>query len=81
MDSNIEDLKQEVSRLQSENAELRAQLDAQRGGVDIESVLARIQAKNKSDKAYRETMEATFDGIYRKQDDKPSDPQTPPRFF
>lgn len=80
MDSNIEDLKQEVSRLQSENAELRAQLETQREGVDIEKVLARIQAKNKSDAAYRETMEATFDGIYRKQDDTPSDPQTT-RFF
>lgn len=77
MDENIEILQRELKKAQAENAELRAQLDAQRGGVDVQRVLDRIKAKNESDAAYKAEMEATFEKQYqRDKKDTPSNPQT-----
>lgn len=78
MDENIEILQRELKKAQAENAELRAQLDAQRGGVDVQKVLDRINKENESNKEYQADMQAQFDRLY-KRDEKKEPPQT--RFF
>lgn len=76
MDENIEILQRELKKAQAENAELRAQLDAQRGGVDVQKVLDRINKENESNKAYQAEMQAQFDRLYKRDEKKDTPPQT-----
>lgn len=78
--SNIEDLKRELAKAQAENAELRAQLDAQRGGVDVQKVLDRIKAQDEANKTYQCEMQAQFDRLYKRDEKKDTPPQTT-RFY
>lgn len=73
---DIDALKRELAKAQAENAQLRAQIDAQRGGVDVQKVLDRIKAKNESDKAYQAEMQAQFDRLYKRDEKKDTPPQT-----
>jgi hypothetical protein len=75
---DIDALRRELAKSQAENAQLRAQLDAQRGGVDVQRVLDRIKAENESNKAYQAEMQAQFDRLY-KRDEKKDTPTT--RYF
>lgn len=77
---DIDALKRELAKAQAENAQLRAQIDAQRGGVDVQKVLDRINKENESNKAYQAEMQAQFDRLY-KRDEKDTPPQTTTRFF
>ena len=81
MDENIEILQRELKKAQAENAELRAQLDAQRGGVDVQKVLDRINKENESNKEYQREMQAQFDRLYKRDEKKDTPPQTTTRFF
>lgn len=76
MDENIEILQRELKKVQAENAELRAQLDAQRGGVDVQKVLDRIKRQDESNKAYQAEMQAQFDRLYKRDEKKDTPPQT-----
>ena len=76
MDENIEILQRELKKAQAENAELRAQLDAQRGGVDVQKVLDRINKENESNKAYQAEMQAQFDRLYKRDEKKDTPTQT-----
>lgn len=73
---DIDALKRELAKAQAENAQLRAQLDAQRGGVDVQRVLDRINAENESNKAYQAEMQAQFDRLYKRDEKKDTPPQT-----
>lgn len=77
---DIDALKRELAKAQAENAQLRAQLDAQRGGVDVQRVLDRINAENESNKAYQAEMQAQFDRLY-KRDEKKDTPTQTTHFF
>ena len=73
---DIDALKRELAKAQAENAQLRAQLDAQCGGVDVQRVLDRIKAENESNKAYQAEMQAQFDRLYKRDEKKDTPPQT-----
>lgn len=79
MDYNeqIASLQSELAKSRAEVEELRAQLDAQNKGFDVQAVLDRIKAKNESDAAYQREMQATFDRQLNRDNDKPSDPHLP----
>ena len=76
---DIDALKRELAKAQAENAQLRAQIDAQRGGVDVQKVLDRINKENESNKEYQREMQAQFDRLYKRDEKKDTPPQT--RFF
>ncbi len=73
---DIDALKRELAKAQAENAQLRAQIDAQRGGVDVQKVLDRINKENESNKAYQREMQAQFDRLYKRDEKKDTPPQT-----
>jgi len=73
---DIDALKRELAKAQAENAQLRAQIDAQRGGVDVQKVLDRINRENESNKAYQAEMQAQFDRLYKRDEKKDTPPQT-----
>ncbi len=73
---DIDALKRELAKAQAENAQLRAQLDAQRGGVDVQKVLDRINKENESNKEYQREMQAQFDRLYKRDEKKDTPPQT-----
>ena len=73
---DIDALKRELAKAQAENAQLRAQIDAQRGGVDVQRVLDRINRENESNKAYQAEMQAQFDRLYKRDEKKDTPPQT-----
>lgn len=73
---DIDALKRELAKAQAENAELRAQIDAKRGGVDVQKVLDRINKENESNKAYQAEMQAQFDRLYKRDEKKDTPPQT-----
>lgn len=73
---DIDALKRELAKAQAENAQLRAQIDAQGGGVDVQRVLDRIKAENESNKAYQAEMQAQFDRLYKRDEKKDTPPQT-----
>jgi len=73
---DIDALKRELAKAQAENAQLRAQIDAQRGGVDVQKVLDRINKENESNKAYQAEMQAQFDRLYKRDEKKDTPPQT-----
>ena len=77
---DIDALKRELAKAQAENAQLQAQIDAQRGGVDVQRVLDRINRENESNKAYQREMQAQFDRLYKRDEKKDTPPQTE-RFF
>ena len=81
MDNNEEilRLKSELAKAQAEAADLRAKLDAQNKGFDVQAALDRIKSKAESDATYKAEMEAKFNALYGK-DSTPSNPQTT-RFF
>ena len=72
---DIDALRRELAKAQAENAQLRAQIDAHRGGVDVQKVLDRINKENESNKAYQAEMQAQFDRLY-KREKKDTPPQT-----
>lgn len=74
--SNIEDLRRELAKAEAENAELRAQLDAKRGGVDVQKVLDRIKRQDEANKTYQREMQAQFDRLYKRDENKDTPPQT-----
>lgn len=78
MDYNeqILSLQSELAKAKAEVEELRAKLDAQNKGFDVQAALDRIKAKNESDAAYKAEMEATF-ARQRNNDNKPSEPHLP----
>lgn len=78
---DIDALKRELAKAQAENAQLRAQIDAQRGGVDVQKVLDRINKENESNKEYQREMQAQFDRLYKRDEKKDTPPQTTTRFF
>ena len=78
---DIDALKRELAKAQAENAQLRAQIDAQRGGVDVQKVLDRINKENESNKAYQREMQAQFDRLYKRDEKEDTPPQTTTRFF
>lgn len=65
---DIDALRRELAKAQAENAQLRAQIDAQRGGVDVQRVLDRINRENESNKAYQAEMQAQFDRLYKRDE-------------
>ena len=73
---DIDALKRELAKARAENAQLRAQIDAQRGGVDVQKVLDRINKENESNKAYQAEMQAQFDRLYKRDEKKDTPPQT-----
>ena len=73
---DIDALKRELAKARAENAQLRAQIDAQRGGVDVQRVLDRINRENESNKAYQAEMQAQFDRLYKRDEKKDTPPQT-----
>lgn len=73
---DIDALRRELAKAQAENAQLRAQIDAQRGGVDVQRVLDRINRENESNKAYQAEMQAQFDRLYKRDEKKDTPPQT-----
>ncbi len=73
---DIDALRRELAKAQAENAQLRAQIDAQRGGVDVQKVLDRINKENESNKAYQREMQAQFDRLYKRDEKKDTPPQT-----
>jgi hypothetical protein len=73
---DIDALRRELAKAQAENAQLRAQIDAQRGGVDVQKVLDRINKENESNKAYQAEMQAQFDRLYKRDEKKDTPPQT-----
>lgn len=73
---DIDALKRELAKAQAENAQLRAQIDAQGGGVDVQRVLDRINKENESNKAYQAEMQAQFDRLYKRDEKKDTPPQT-----
>lgn len=77
---DIDALKRELAKARAENAQLRAQIDAQRGGVDVQRVLDRINRENESNKAYQAEMQAQFDRLYKRDEKKDTPPQTT-RYF
>lgn len=77
---DIDALKRELAKAQAENAQLRAQIDAQRGGVDVQKVLDRIKRQDESNKEYQAEMQAQFDRLYRRDEKKDTPPQTT-RFY
>ena len=73
---DIDTLRRELIKAQAENAQLRAQIDAQRGGVDVQKVLDRINKENESNKEYQREMQAQFDRLYKRDEKKDTPPQT-----
>ena len=69
-------LERENAQLKVENARLQAQIDAQRGGVDVQKVLDRINKENESNKEYQREMQAQFDRLYKRDEKKDTPPQT-----
>lgn len=53
----VQELQRELAKAQAENADLRAQIDAQHGGFDFAEAMKRIEARNASDAAYQAEME------------------------
>ena len=63
MESNDnETLQRELAKAQAENAQLRAQIDAQRNKFDFNKALERIKAKEADNEAYKQEIEQRFAG-------------------
>lgn len=63
MESNDnETLQRELAKAQAENAQLRAQIDAQRNKFDFNKALERIKAKEADNEAYKRELEQRFAG-------------------
>lgn len=75
-EQNFLHLQSELAKAKAEVEELRAQVNAQNKGFDVQAALDRIKAKAESDAAYKAEMEATFARQLNK-DTKPSDPHLP----
>ncbi len=59
---DIDALKRELAKAQAENAQLRAQIDAQSNAFDFNKAMARIRAKEADNEAYRQELESRFAG-------------------
>ena len=55
-------LQRELQKAQAEIAELRSQLDKQRNAFDFNRAMARIQAREADNEAYRQELEQRFAG-------------------
>lgn len=64
MDNNTDNeaLQRELAKAQAENAQLRAQIDAQRNKFDFNKALERIKAKEADNEAYKRELEQRFAG-------------------
>lgn len=60
MTNKVNELTAEVAKLQAQNTELLAQLEAAKGGFDWRKSLERIDARNKDNEAYQQAMQASL---------------------
>lgn len=57
----VQALQRELAKAQAEIEELRAQVEAQRGGFDFDEAMKRIDARNASDAAYEQEMKLALE--------------------